>query len=56
MTPAVESKRDLSRWIIQTVKEFTASSPDNAMWQGRGEKMWAEPLIGFSSGEDDQMI
>jgi epoxyqueuosine reductase len=41
-----------ARRIENVVKEFVASSPENAMWEGGAERMWAEPLVGFSRGDD----
>ncbi len=39
-------------WLEEVVKGFVASTPANAMREGGGEKMWDDPLVGFSRGDD----
>jgi len=43
---------ELNRLIERVVKDFVASSTENAMRSAAGEKIWAEPLVGFSRGDD----
>lgn len=43
---------DLSRWIEGTIKGFINDSPENSLGYPTGEKAWAEPLVGFSAGDD----
>ncbi|UCE29225.1 MAG: epoxyqueuosine reductase [Candidatus Bathyarchaeota archaeon] len=43
---------DLSRWIEGIIKSFINESPENSLGYETGEKAWAEPLIGFSAGDD----
>ena len=38
--------------IEEGIREFVATSPDNTLRNGTVEKAWAEPLVGFSSGDD----
>jgi epoxyqueuosine reductase len=52
MTAKAKVGKGSARWIEGLVQEFIASSHENAMWEGAGEKMWAPPLIGFSRGDD----
>ncbi|MFH1217250.1 MAG: epoxyqueuosine reductase [Pseudomonadota bacterium] len=39
-------------WIIAVIRDFVASSPENSLGLPTGEKAFAEPLVGFSSGAD----
>ncbi|MCL2878262.1 MAG: epoxyqueuosine reductase [Acidobacteria bacterium] len=47
-----------SEWIVEAIKEYTATSPRNSLMKTAGEKIWAaekawdEPLVGFASGGD----
>lgn len=43
---------DLSRWIEGIIKIFINESPENSLRYETSEKAWAEPLIGFSAGDD----
>jgi hypothetical protein len=42
----------LSSWLTRVVKEFCATSPENTLNHGTGERAWEEPLVGFSNGAD----
>jgi epoxyqueuosine reductase QueG len=44
--------KDLGIWIEDVVKMFINESPENTMKKGEMEKVWAEPLVGVSSGTD----
>ncbi len=43
---------DHSRWVEEVIKNFINESPENSLGLHGGEKAWAEPIIGFSSGAD----
>jgi epoxyqueuosine reductase len=43
---------DLGAWTENIVREFVQESPDNTMKTKRNEKAWADPLVGFSRGDD----
>jgi len=43
---------DLSGWIEEIIKSFINECPENSLGYQTGEKAWAEPLIGFSVGND----
>lgn len=42
----------LSSWLTRVVKEFCATSPENTLNPGTGERAWEELLVGFSNGAD----
>jgi epoxyqueuosine reductase len=44
--------KDPSGWIENIIKDFIDESPENSMGYQTSEKAWAEPLIGFSAGDD----
>jgi len=46
------SSEDLRAWIEATVKQFVEESPENSLRNEAGEKAWATPIVGFSSGAD----
>ncbi len=39
-------------WVTGIVREFWASSPENALDGAGGEKAWGEPRLGFARGDD----
>jgi len=39
-------------WIETVIKDFINKSPENTMKNGENEKAWADPLVGFSRGDD----
>ena len=43
---------DVSRWIEGVIKGFINDSQENSLGFETGEKAWAEPLVGFSAGDD----
>jgi epoxyqueuosine reductase len=43
---------DLAAWLARAIKEFSATSPENTLKNGTGERAFAEPLVGFSNGAD----
>jgi epoxyqueuosine reductase QueG len=43
---------NLSSWLARAIKEFCATSLENTLKNGTGERAWEEPLVGFSNGAD----
>ena len=43
---------DLGLWVKETVRGYVNESPENTLKNETGEKAWADPLVGFSSGAD----
>jgi epoxyqueuosine reductase len=43
---------DRSAWIEATVRDFVALSPENSLKNEPNERAWADPLVGFSRGDD----
>lgn len=39
-------------WIETVIKDFINKSPENTMKNGENERAWADPLVGFSRGDD----
>lgn len=39
-------------WIEATIKTFINSSPENSLKNQENDRAWAEPLVGFSRGDD----
>ena len=39
-------------WIEETIRSFVNKSPENTLRNKENEKAWAEPIVGFSSGND----
>lgn len=39
-------------WIMRTVVDFIADSPENSLQNSAREKAFAKPLVGFSRGDD----
>lgn len=43
---------ELSFWLQSSIKNYCSNSPENSIHMAPGEKVWGEPLVGFSSGAD----
>jgi ferredoxin len=43
---------DLKTWVEGIVRRFVNESPENSLMDEVGERAWADPLVGFSSGAD----
>jgi epoxyqueuosine reductase len=43
---------DLAIWIESLIKSFIMESSENSLGNKEKEKAWAEPIIGFSQGDD----
>jgi len=39
-------------WVETTIKSFINKSPENSLKNEKNDKAWADPLVGFSSGDD----
>ncbi len=39
-------------WLETTIKDFINKSPENTIQNRENEKAWADPLVGFSRGDD----
>jgi epoxyqueuosine reductase len=39
-------------WLEDTIKDFINKSPENTLQNRENEKAWADPLVGFSGGDD----
>ncbi|MFW9886485.1 MAG: epoxyqueuosine reductase [Candidatus Thorarchaeota archaeon] len=42
----------IDNWITSIIKQFINESPENTLKNSQNEPAWAEPLIGFSNGND----
>lgn len=49
---ASKPMENMGRWIETAIKDFMQSSPDNTLRNRGNEKAWADPLVGFSRGDD----
>lgn len=45
-------KDEIRQWIVDTIREYVQTSPENSLRGGWGEKAWDEPLVGFANGDD----
>jgi ferredoxin len=53
MRPSEASaKDDPAAWIDFVVRDFVLHSPQNSLQNAQKEKAWADPLVGFSRGDD----
>ncbi|UCE34292.1 MAG: epoxyqueuosine reductase, partial [Deltaproteobacteria bacterium] len=43
---------DIGKWLESIVQDFVDTSPDNTLKNSENEKAWADPLVGFSRGDD----
>jgi len=39
-------------WVEKQIRDFINSSPHNTLCNKAGDKVWGDPLVGFSSGDD----
>jgi len=47
-----EGIKNLAEWLETTIKDFISKSPENTLQNRDSEKAWADPLVGFSRGDD----
>jgi epoxyqueuosine reductase len=43
---------DPGKWLESIVQDFVDTSPENTLKNSENEKAWADPLVGFSRGDD----
>jgi epoxyqueuosine reductase len=48
----IKQPKDRATWLESAIKEFINKSLENLLRNKENEKTWAEPLVGFLSGED----
>jgi epoxyqueuosine reductase QueG len=44
--------QDPAKWIETMIKDFINKSPENTLKNEKNDKAWADPLVGFSRGDD----
>jgi len=49
---AETAQKDPAEWITSLIVDYVAKSPSNSIRNAENEKAWAEPLVGFSRGDD----
>ena len=47
-----EQGENPAAWIEATINTFINSSPENSLRNERNDRVWADPLVGFSRGDD----
>ncbi|HWR69110.1 MAG TPA: hypothetical protein VN416_08830 [Desulfomonilia bacterium] len=47
-----DKTHDPSLWIRSLITSYLDDPSRNSLWEEPGEPAWAEPLVGFSSGDD----
>jgi hypothetical protein len=48
----MEDKKTNTSWIKESIIKYVNESPENSL-RLINEKAWGEPIVGFSSGNDD---
>ncbi len=43
---------NLAAWVDDVIKSFTDKSSDNSLRNSENERVWEEPIVGFSKGDD----
>lgn len=46
----MEQPLDLAKWLETIIHEFIKYSPENTIRDQTNEKVWDDPLVGFSRG------
>jgi len=41
-----------AQWLTTTIEDFIHMSPENTLKNHENERAWADPLVGFSRGDD----
>jgi len=49
---AIKGVKNPAEWLETTIKDFVNKSPENTLQNRENEKAWADPLVGFSRGDD----
>lgn len=52
MGETTRGKNDAAAWVRDCIIRYTASAENSLRFEGAQEPAWAEPLIGFSRGDD----
>ena len=47
-----ERKENPGKWVESIIRDFINHSPENTLKNAANEKAWADPLVGFSRGDD----
>jgi len=47
-----ERKKNPGKWVESIIRDFINHSPENTLKNAANEKAWADPLVGFSRGDD----
>ena len=48
----VKNACELGAWVEGMIRDFVNESPENSLRNEADEKVWGDPLVGFSSGSD----
>jgi epoxyqueuosine reductase QueG len=48
----IKRLKDPAVWLETTIKSFINKSPENSLKNEKNEKAWADPIVGFSRGDD----
>lgn len=52
MKSSKRTAENLTTWIDGIIKSFVNKSPYNSLRNGKNERAWEEPIVGFSKGDD----
>jgi len=47
-----EAAKNPEKLVVTMIKDFISTSPENTLQNRENERAWAEPLLGFSRGDD----
>jgi len=47
-----KEKETGSKWINDLIRDFLNNSTENRLWDDSDERAWADPIVGFSRGDD----
>ena len=48
----IKQVKDLRAWLETIIRSFINESPENSLKNEKNERAWADPVVGFSSGDD----
>ena len=49
---AAKGSKEPAEWLETTIKNFINESPENTLQNEENERAWADPLVGYSRGDD----
>jgi epoxyqueuosine reductase len=52
MDKELSSVKDPAKWIEGVIRDFINRSPENTLKNQKNDRAWADPLVGFSGGDD----